>query len=161
MELTQEQIALMAPQAGKGVEQAVKVITVHQCAEDGTYIGPVDARIDPLDNMRYLIPRGATDVAPPQVAADEEAAHIDGAWVKRKKLPQVEVTGPAMTPAQVRRGQIMARLDAIDKASARSLREAIVAQSKGKAMPAFAVNKLDSMETEAVALRVEMAGLAA
>lgn len=126
----------------------------------GAHIGEDVAQPDPLEAGRWLIPAGATDKAPPVVAAGEEAAHVAGAWVKRKKLPPVEPKGATLTPSQARRAQIAARLDDIDKASARSLRESLIAQGKGKAVPAFALTKLDALETEAVALRAEMAGLA-
>lgn len=137
-----------------------QTITVHQCNDSGVYVATIDAYMDPREPGRYLIPRGATDVAPPALAVGEEAAHIDGAWVKRKKLDPVAAPADTMTPSQRRREQITQRLDAIDKASARSLRESLIEQSKGKALPAFAVKKLTDLEAEAVVLRAEMAGLA-
>lgn len=137
--------------------QPVTVYTYSQ--ETGEHTGESIARVDPLEPWRHLVPAGAVMDPPPAVVAGEEAARVGGAWVKRAKLAKVEPEGVKLTPAQMRAAQINARLDAIDKASARSLRESLLAQKKGKEITAFAVTKLEGLETEAAALRVELAGL--
>ena len=131
---------------------------VHNYAEDGTYIGTSEATPDPLEAGRFLIPRTATTDAPPAPGAGQEVAMVGGVWVKRAKLAKVDA-GPQATPGQLRTAQINMRLEEIDKASARSLRESLVAQTKGQAVPAFAANKLANLETEAVALRLELVGI--
>lgn len=59
-----------------------------------------------------------------------------------------------------RPAQIAARLAAIDADSVRALRATVAATAKGKPVPAFDSDKLAALETEADALRAELAGLA-
>jgi hypothetical protein len=59
----------------------------------------------------------------------------------------------------MRRAEVLARLAAIDAESIRPAREVAGALAAGKAAPAFAVGKLAALETEAAALRAELAGL--
>jgi hypothetical protein len=63
------------------------------------------------------------------------------------------------TPEEARRAEIVARLGAIDAASVRPSREIAAALADGKPAPAFAKNKLATLETEAAALRTELATL--
>lgn len=127
--------------------------------QDGALIGKDKAPPDPRQPGRFLLPGNATTDAPPAPGAGQEAARVGGAWVLRAKLAKVEPDTPQATPGQLRASAINARLDAIDKASVRSLRESIAAQAKGQAVPAFAANKLATLETEAAALRLELAGI--
>lgn len=55
--------------------------------------------------------------------------------------------------------QIRARLAEIDAMSVRALRATLAAQGKGRPVPAYDLDKLDSLEVEAAALRQELAAL--
>lgn len=80
-----------------------------------------------------------------QQIADAEAESIRASKVQ--PVPRAEV--------------IRARLAAIDAESIRALRATVSATAKGKPAPAFDANKLEALETEAAALRAELAGLGA
>ena len=62
---------------------------------------------------------------------------------------------------QIRRAEIASRLAQIDAESIRALRAASITRNKGQAAPAFDANKLETLESEAAALRAEMAALGA
>lgn len=42
-----------------------QTVTAYQCDDSGVYVAPIEIHADPLEPGRYLIPRGATEVAPP------------------------------------------------------------------------------------------------
>lgn len=67
----------------------------------------------------------------------------------------------ANQPQPDRRGEIVTRLAAIDAESIRAMRATVSATAKGKPAPAFDANKLEALETEAAALRAELATLGA
>lgn len=72
------------------------------------------------------------------------------------------VEEPAPTAEELavqRRQEILAELDRIDRASSRSLRAIIVAQTAGRAPDAADVERLDGYEASAKTLRIELAGL--
>lgn len=48
--------------------------------ETGEYVGSREARHDPLEPDRYLIPRGAVTEAPPKVKENQAAVLVDNAW---------------------------------------------------------------------------------
>lgn len=48
--------------------------------ETGEYVGSREARRDPLEPDRYLIPRGAVTEAPPEVKENQAAVLGDNAW---------------------------------------------------------------------------------
>jgi hypothetical protein len=54
---------------------------------------------------------------------------------------------------------IAARLAEIDALSVRALRATVAAQGKGRPVPAYDLDKLDALEVEAAALRLELASL--
>lgn len=66
---------------------------------------------------------------------------------------------PPLNAAEIRRREIIARLSAIDAATVRPSREIAAALADGKPAQAFAKNKLATLETEAAALRAELATL--
>ncbi len=74
-----------------------------------------------------------------------------------ERLAAVQPTAP--TAAEIRRGEILARLATIDAESIRALRETIKETGRGRPAPAFALTKLETLEAEAVALRAEPATL--
>lgn len=80
-----------------------------------------------------------------QLIAEAEAEAIRASKVK--PLPRADV--------------IRARLAVIDAESIRAMRATVSATAKGKPAPAFDANKLEALETEAAALRAELAGLGA
>lgn len=65
----------------------------------------------------------------------------------------------ANTPKQDSKTQIALRLSEIDIQSIRALRAVTGASAKGRPVPTFDANKLESLETEATALRAELATL--
>lgn len=52
----------------------------HYDSETGEYLGSSDARPDPLETGRFLIPACATDVEPPKNGANETAVFAGDAW---------------------------------------------------------------------------------
>lgn len=69
----------------------------------------------------------------------------------------IEISTALLKPQ--RRAAIAARLAAIDAATVRPSREIAAALADGKPAPAFAKNKLATLEAEAAALRAELATL--
>lgn len=49
--------------------------------ETGEFVGTDMAFPDPLTPGEYLIPAGATDIAPPEPSANEVVRFVNGAWV--------------------------------------------------------------------------------
>lgn len=134
----------------------------HHHPETGEYLGESIAQPDPLEPGRWLIPAHATTDEPPAVPDGKRARRVADAWALEDK-PEPPALLPQNEPpsaAQVRAWAIEARLQAIDAASVRPARELMRAQAKGQPAPAFAVTKLDTLETEAATLRAEMKGLA-
>lgn len=62
-------------------------------------------------------------------------------------------------PNQRRRAEIAEQLDDIDRRGARAVREIVAALAEAKPVPAFAKNKVKTLEADAEALRSELAGL--
>lgn len=132
--------------------------TVLQLDEAGYFQGTTKADPDPLQPGKYLIPGGCIDVQAPTLTADQRARWNGAAWaIEAKPQPPAEPAPP--TAQEIRRGQIAARLDAIDRESIRALRAATVEQSNGRPVPAFERSKLAALETEAATLRTELATL--
>lgn len=128
----------------------------HYDQEMGAYLGSSPAELDPLDPTRWLMPAQSTTKAPMSAGPGEFAAWTGSAWELRA------VQAPAAEPAPIvqSRAQIIrARLKAIDAEGVRAMRSAVAAMAKGKPVPAFDANKMDALETEAAALRAELAGL--
>lgn len=60
---------------------------VSQLSSDGYFIAPAIAHESPLEPGIYLLPRGAVDVAPPELAQDTRAMFTESGW-------QVEIIEP-------------------------------------------------------------------
>lgn len=139
-------------------EQQTRVVYEFN-AQTMVFQGEALAYRDPMEPGRWLAPQNSTEAAPPELAADEQAEQVAGAWVVRKKPAPVVDQAPKVDPKEVRRVQIGTQLDELDRKAVRSLREALIAQSKGQPLPAFAVKKLGELEAEAAALRTELAAI--
>lgn len=72
---------------------------------------------------------------------------------------EAEAIRAANAPAPDRRGEIAARLQAIDQASIRPARAVAAALAAAKPVPAFDANRLTTLEAEAAALRAELANI--
>lgn len=94
-----------------------------------------------------------------------EANGSQDAFIKAGLEPVTDAEAEALRAAKVqpvpRADVIRARLAVIDTESIRALRATVSATAKGKPAPAFDANKLEALETEAAALRAELAGLGA
>jgi hypothetical protein len=53
---------------------------VHQTADDGLYLGPVEADPSPMEPGVWLIPAGCVEAAPPPTAPGERARWTGAAW---------------------------------------------------------------------------------
>ena len=137
--------------------------TVSQIDAAGYFVGPVLAEESPLEPGVFLIPGGAVDKAPPATLEQGKRYRPWGTGWRGEDVPtpaaEPEPTTP--TPQQIRRGEIVGRLAVIDTESIRALRATVSATAKGKPAPAFDANKLEALETEAAALRAELATLGA
>lgn len=135
--------------------------------ERGQLIGEGVADPDPLVPGRYLIPRQAVTVAPPGVApagkeyqwgrvliGTDTGTGLDGEpvmiehWANDWTLADLPAEAPIVAPsdAEIRRREILAELAFIDARSIRPLREGDAA-------------RVLALETQAQALRAELAGL--
>lgn len=137
--------------------------TVSQLDAAGYFVGVTTADESPLEPGVYLIPAGAIDRKPPTTIEPGKRYRPWGTGWRAEEIPATpkdpEPTPP--TPEQIRRGEILARLQAIDTESIRALRTTVSATAKGKPEPAFDLGKLEALETEAAALRAELATLGA
>lgn len=142
----------------------------HYHRETGELIGQSMADPDPMEPGRWLIPANATTLTPPAPGPGQFPAWNGADWVLRD-LPQ-PAPEPAPPPPQEpppeptpyvpsRAEQIKVRLSMIDMASIRPARAVASSIAAGQTAPAFDAAKLASLETEAAALRAELAGLAA
>lgn len=135
--------------------------TVSQLDPAGYYIGPTTAEESPLEPGVFLIPAGAVDKAPPANIEPGKRYRPWGAGWRGEAVPQPEPAQevPKLSPAELRRLEILGRLAEIDAASARPLRDVVGALVAGLPAPEFAAGKLAALEAEAATLRAEMAGL--
>lgn len=135
---------------------------VSQLDESGFFAGPVIADESPLEPGVFLLPAGAIDKAPPANIEPGKRYRPWGAGWRGEAVPQPEPEPevPQLSPAELRRQEIMARLAEIDAASARPLRDVVGALVAGQMAPEFAAGKLAALEAEAATLRAELAGLA-
>jgi len=79
-----------------------------------------------------------------------------------RELSAVEVAELPSGPSEavLRRQQIENDLRDLDMQSMRSIRASVAALKNGRLVPAFDANKLESIESDAVTLRAELATLA-
>ena len=136
----------------------MKKKTIPQLDAAGYFIGLTVADESPLEPGVFLLPAGAVDTAPPNVPEGQRAKWTGAAWAL-EAIPQPEQGPPPPTPEQIRRGEITARLYQIDADSVRALRVATIEQAAGRPAPPFERNKLQALETEAAALRAELAAM--
>lgn len=89
-----------------------------------------------------------------------ESAEVK-AWKKADWQQITEAEAEAIRAANAhapdRRGEIGARLAQIDQQSIRPARAVAIALATGKPVPSFDANRLTALETEAAALRAELA----
>ena len=94
--------------------------------------------------------------APGMVKVNFEVVRgYDGKLYEKGKEP----SPTAKEQAEWRKGEILAELDRIDRASSRSLRAVLTAQSAGQDSDVADVERLAGYEAKAKALRAELAGL--
>lgn len=130
----------------------------HYHPDTGALMGEGMADADPLEPGRFLIPANATTDAPPAPGAGQFVAWNGAAWELRA-VPPPEPEPPPYVPS--RADVIRGRLAQIDTESIRALRATVAASAHGRQVPQLDANKLDTLETEAAALRAEQSGLPA
>lgn len=129
-----------------------------QLDEDGYYVCQVAAAESPLEPGVFLVPRGAVMCDQPALAEGKRYKRTADVW-SEEDLPAPEAAPVPPSAKEIRRGEIVARLAAIDGASARPVREIAAALADGRLAPAFAKAKLVTIELEAATLRAELAAL--
>lgn len=128
----------------------------HHHPDTGAMMGEGMADVDPLEPGRFLIPASATTDAPPTPGAGQFAAWNGNAWELRAMPPPAPEPAPYVpSRADVIRG----RLAQIDRESIRPARAVAAALAASQTVPAFDAAKLAALETEAAALRAELAAL--
>lgn len=128
----------------------MKTKTFPSIDEAGYFVGLTVADESPLEPGVFLLPAGAVDTAQPTVPKGQRAKWSGEAWAL-EAIPQP--TPP--TRADV----IRASLAEIDTQSIRPARAVSAALAAGQPAPAFDAAKLATLETEAAALRAELAAL--
>ncbi|MGE4291387.1 MAG: hypothetical protein AB7E32_04165 [Desulfovibrio sp.] len=152
------------------------------------YLGASLARPNPLEHGTFLIPANATMVNPPDTAAGRVACWNGTAWVQVEDhrgvaywlpgdewdaparimedlgpLPDEALLAapekPASVQAEERRAEILVALAALDTAAIRPTRAILAAQLAGSEPDAADTARLAELETQAQALRTELAGL--
>lgn len=113
--------------------------------DNGMFVASVDARTDPLDNNRHLVPKRATAVAPEVFPSDGEGLKWSG---KRWELSNA--------PKAV---EIFTALASLDTAAIRPTRAILAAQLAGVTPDEADTARLAEIEEQAKALRDELAGL--
>ena len=125
-------------------------------------MGAVLAEESPMEPGVFLLPAGAVDKAPPAAIEPGKRYRPWGAGWRGEDMPKPEPAPevPQLSPAELRRLEIMGSLAEIDGQSARPLRDVVGALVAGQPAPEFAAGKLAALEAEAATLRAELAGLA-
>lgn len=163
------------------------MITIYTYDKNNEYLGESATILDPEESKKQgkdvlLMPPNSTTIKP---VMKEGCAPVwngstweyiedhrgEKGWVNRIPVEIRELgplpdgftaEEPEPTPEELahqRRQEILAELDRIDRASSRSLRAIIAAQSAGQEPDAADVKRLAEYEAEAKALRAELAGL--
>lgn len=128
--------------------------------EQGALLGEGQADADPMQAGAWLIPAQATTMEPPPPLAGHRAVFDGFVWVQEPlPEPTPEPTPPEPTAADIRRGEIMGELFTIDQKSARPARAIALAIAAAQQPNAADVQTLADLETQAVALRAELAQL--
>lgn len=138
----------------------MKTKTVIQLDAEGYAVGQVQADESPREPGVFLIPGGCIEAEWPSVPQGQRARWTGQGWAL-EAIPEPPPPPAPPSAAEVRRGEILGRLAVIDTESIRAVRATVSATAKGKPAPAFDANKLEALETEAAALRAELAGLGA
>lgn len=135
---------------------------VSQLDGEGFFLAAVVADESPLEPGVFLLPAGAVDKSPPAIIEPGKRYRPWGAGWRGEAVPQPEPAPEVqqLSPAEVRRLEILGRLAEIDGQSARPLRDVVSALVTGQPAPEFAAGKLAALEAEAATLRAELAGLA-
>lgn len=124
---------------------------VAQMDSNGIFVGVAMADESPLEPGVFLLPGGCVDMEAPVVPNGKRARKDGAAWVLEDIPP-----APGSSAREQRMAAVTSRLMQIDFESMRAARAAMAATAKGRAIPAFDANKLDTLETEAATLRAEL-----
>ena len=152
-------------------------------SQTGEYLGETTAHESPRELGKYLIPANATETAPPKTGEHETAMWDGKAWQVVEdwrgrdgyingEPTTIEALGPlpagwSDTPpepsekekAEMRKGEILAKLSTLDAQSIRPTREIAEAAIKGEVPPQRALDELAKIEGKAEDLRFELKDL--
>lgn len=128
--------------------------------ENGAFIGEGVADADPMQPGAWLIPAQATNVEPPEHIEGKMRRFIAGGWEYHEIPPkETKKTEQQLSPAEIRRGEILSALAMIDAESMRPARAVALAVMAGKSPNAQDAQTLTELENEAIALRAELRNL--
>lgn len=130
---------------------------VSQLDESGYFVGEAIAHESPLQPGVYLIPAGAVDRAPPKTEPGKRYRPWGTGW-RGEEVPAPPAPPPEPKPEPPSRAEIIrGQLAQIDAQSLRPARAVAAALAAGRAAPAPDAQRLVELESQAEALRAELA----
>jgi hypothetical protein len=131
---------------------------------NGIYTGDSVADESPLEDGIFLMPANSTEVAPPEVTEGNQAVFSAGEWIVQAIPAPDQAAKPVLTAEELNEQEkinIQVTLDKIDSEKIRPAADIVTALAAGKEAPSYSVNKLQTLEAQAVTLRAQLVALTA
>jgi hypothetical protein len=131
---------------------------------NGIYTCDSLADESPLEAGIFLMPANSTEIAPPELTEGNQAIFIAGAWMVQAIPAPDQPVEPVLTAEELNeqaKANIQATLDKIDSEKIRPSSDIVAALAAGQKAQSYSVNKLQTLEAQAVTLRAQLAALTA